>query len=151
MKKLALILLLASAAAFPFSACKPMTSTEPFHMKVMRCDAATIRSAIIAGCAARGWSPSDLRQGVVRARILLRTHDLTVDIRYTDRGYTIEYVDSHNLDYDPLTGKINRHYDNWIRNLDKSIRIELSRLAADTRVRYETDSSRAKASPHSAQ
>lgn len=152
MKKIALILLFASVAAFPFSACKPMMPTEPFHMEVVRCDAETIRAAIIAGCAARSWSPSDLRPGVIRARLLRRSHDLTVDIHYTDHSYTIEYVGSHNLDYNPRTGEIDRRYVKWVLNLDKRIRYELSVLrkeaasAADyseVHIRYEADAVRA--------
>lgn len=74
---------------------------------------------------ARGWAISDKKPGEMTATIRARQHSATVLIKYDKDGYTINYVDSANLNYDKSDNTIHGKYNRWVRTLDKDIRSQL--------------------------
>ena len=129
MKKFALILLLASAAAFPFSACGSMKmyvpADEPFRSELGSYTEDKVFRAIMLGGTRRGWTMTEVAPGIVRAKILWRSMMVEVEIHYNASGYVATYVDSANLQYDRVSQKIDSNYLRWLRNLDRDIRYEV--------------------------
>ena len=58
----------------------------------------------------------------------LRTHVAIVDVTYDTSTYSIQYVDSTNLNYNESKGTIHKNYNGWIQNLENAIQRELSAL-----------------------
>jgi hypothetical protein len=84
-----------------------------------------VRTAVIAGCRTRGWTPVLGDGNTVIASILVRsTHYAEVEISYTDLAYSITYKSSRELDYDQKKQEIHRNYNKWISNLSESIQAE---------------------------
>ena len=84
------------------------------------------KSIIIAGNGL-GWQMKKVKHGEINATLYLRDHVARVNIIYTTTSYSINYVDSTNLDYkasDPNhDGKavIHSNYNGWIQNLSRAI------------------------------
>jgi hypothetical protein len=59
-------------------------------------------------------------------------HDAVIDISYTQTGYSITLLSSRNLDQEshPEGDDINRHYNKWIRVLQRSIARRVARSAS---------------------
>lgn len=79
------------------------------------------REALIrrAAPAAAGWTVQPVRYGVLRATNAWNTHQMTVDIAFDIRSFTISYVDSVNLDYNGAT--IHTAYNDRVRALETAI------------------------------
>ncbi|GGJ39243.1 hypothetical protein [Neoroseomonas lacus] len=79
------------------------------------------REALIrrAASAEAGWSIQPVRQGVLRATNSWNTHQMTVDITFDIRSFTISYVDSVDLDYDGT--RIHTAYNGKVRALETAI------------------------------
>lgn len=84
---------------------------------------AVIKSAILAGGAAKGWKMTESEPGHIQASITVRQHMASVDIYYDDHSYRIAYKDSQNLMYDG--DKIHRNYNKWVTLLDQQIALNL--------------------------
>jgi hypothetical protein len=69
--------------------------------------------------ASAGWSIQPLRLGVLRATNNWNTHQMTVDITFDIRTFTISYVDSVNLNYDGA--RIHTAYNDRVRALETAI------------------------------
>lgn len=79
------------------------------------------REALIRRAAASqpGWSVQSMRPGLLRATNTWRSHQMTVDIAFDIRSFTIRYVNSVNLDY---TGaQIHQNYNERVRALERAI------------------------------
>jgi hypothetical protein len=79
------------------------------------------REALIRRAAASqpGWTVQSMRPGLLRASNQWRSHQMTVDIAFDIRSFTIRYVDSVNLDY---TGtQIHQNYNERVRALERAI------------------------------
>lgn len=79
------------------------------------------REALIRRAAASqpGWSVQSMRPGLLRATNTWRSHQMTVDISFDIRSFTIRYVNSVNLDY---TGaQIHQAYNDRVRALERAI------------------------------
>lgn len=61
-----------------------------------------------------------------KARQQSRDHVAEVRITYTASSYDIKYDSSFNLQ--ASGGKIHKNYNRWVRNLDKDIQLNLSRV-----------------------
>lgn len=72
----------------------------------------------------------DIEPGLIRCELTYKKHTALVDIPYTKDSYSILYKSSQNLKYEPVSednaAMIHRHYNTWIRDLDKSIKMNLS-------------------------
>ena len=75
------------------------------------------REALIrrAAPASAGWTVQPVRYGLLRATNAWNTHQMTVDIAFDIRTFTIRYVDSVNLDYNGAT--IHSAYNDRVRAL----------------------------------
>lgn len=82
-----------------------------------------VQSAIMKGAIQKGWTPSLVKEGVVEASILVRSHEAVVTIPYTQNDFDIVYKSSKNLDH--ADDKIHRNYNRWVANLAASIQEEL--------------------------
>jgi hypothetical protein len=76
-----------------------------------------IERAIISGCAVRGWQCRAVKPGEIRAVLLVRMHMAESLIRFDTEKYSITYVDSKELRYDPDKKTIHRKYNLWVANL----------------------------------
>ena len=84
-----------------------------------------VKTAIMRAGNRLGWQMTDTAPGVITARIALRTHTATAEVRFSAQTYSIKYVDSTNLD--AKGGNIHKNYNGWIENLNTEIRTELLR------------------------
>ncbi|MCF1427586.1 MAG: hypothetical protein LPD71_14145 [Shewanella sp.] len=88
---------------------------------------AQVESAILRAGIDRGWVMKEIKPGVIRAQIFVRSHSAVVDIDYSNKSYSIKYVSSDNLEYH--NGKIHRNYNRWVNNLDVDIKHALAKIA----------------------
>ena len=66
-----------------------------------------------------GWVMEDVRPGLVRGTLNLRTHQAMVDIPYDRDRFSILYAGSTNLDYDGAS--IHSNYNGWVQRLEQTI------------------------------
>ena len=88
-----------------------------------------VKSAIYESAENRGWLVSEIKPGLIRAELYVRSHHAVVDIPYNDKFYSILYVESENLKYDD--GEIHRNYNRWVNNLNVDIKRKLAQMAAE--------------------
>lgn len=67
----------------------------------------------------QGWSFEAKGEDRLIGTLQVRTHKVVVEIPYSAKEYSILYVESENMLYDPETRTIHNKYDNWIKNLEK--------------------------------
>lgn len=79
------------------------------------------REALIRRAAASlgGWSLQAMRPGLLRGVNTWRSHQMTVDIAFDIRSFSIRYVSSVNLDYDGA--QIHLAYNDRVRALEAAI------------------------------
>src|SRR5688572_28156387 len=85
-----------------------------------------VSTAIMRAGKSLGWQMQPEAPGKISGRLAIRTHMAVIDVQHGTNSYSIKYRDSSNLD--AKDGMIHRQYNNWIQNLDKSIRVELTAL-----------------------
>ena len=69
------------------------------------------------------WIITDDADGIITAKYEKSNGLIAADIKisYDEKSYSIEYVDSKNLDVNLEAKKIHRNYVRWINNLNKMI------------------------------
>ncbi len=72
-----------------------------------------------AAASLEGWSVQRMRPGLLRASNSWRSHQMTVDIAFDIRTFTIRYVSSVNLNYDGA--QIHQNYNSRVRALESAI------------------------------
>jgi hypothetical protein len=87
---------------------------------------ATVENRIKSALAGRGWEivaeqPNLIRAQYAKANSEVGAHSVTIDIPYDADSYSILYVDSQNMMYDPDAGTIHRNYNRWVANLQMDI------------------------------
>ena len=87
-----------------------------------------VRVAITHAGASLGWIMIEQEPGRINGTLKLRSHTAIVDVTYDTSTYSIQYVDSTNLDYSASEGTIHENYNGWIQNLDNAIQRELADL-----------------------
>jgi hypothetical protein len=87
---------------------------------------ANVEKAIVRAGSGLGWMMSKKADGHIVGKLALRKHLAVIDVTFNKSSYSIEYVNSENLDYSG--GKIHTNYNGWIENLEKAINIQLSIL-----------------------
>ncbi len=85
-----------------------------------------VRNAIVAAGNGLGWVMTPISPGLVSGRFIKDDHVAVVDVRYTEKIFSITYKDSTNLKY--KNGHIHRDYNGWVENLYRDIRNELLRM-----------------------
>jgi len=84
-----------------------------------------VRAAIIAGCTSKGWTPVLSGENELTCSILVRgRHFAEVRIPYSEEKFSILYLKSRELNYDPETQKIHRNYNKWVWNLSTAIKVQ---------------------------
>jgi hypothetical protein len=83
-----------------------------------------ITAAIMRAGTRLGWQMNPEGPGRVAGRLAVRTHTAVIGVEHNTKSYSIKYRDSTNLN--AADGMIHRQYNNWIQNLDKNIRAELT-------------------------
>ena len=84
-----------------------------------------IHNAIYRAGVSRGWTMSDASGSVLHATYAKRGFTVTAAITYSPSAYSINYVSSQGLKYDPSTQTIHKNYNSWIANLKKQINMEI--------------------------
>lgn len=127
--KLLTVLLLIALAAFAVG-CKTApvyTVTDaPVNTVKKSVTQAEVKNAIMRAGSRLGWRMSDTKPGLITAQLLKRKHSVVVEIPYTTKSYSINYKDSTEMQYDGAN--IHKYYNNWVRNLDQRIALELQSL-----------------------
>ena len=81
-----------------------------------------VQALIVQGCTEREWIPIVVGDAVVTCEILVRgKHFVKVEIPFTTTDYSIFYLDSDNMDYNPSKQSIHRKYNGWVANLSHVI------------------------------
>jgi hypothetical protein len=84
-----------------------------------------VRNAIVGAGSGLGWVMTPISPGLVSGRFIKEDHVAVVDIRYTEKIYSIAYKDSTNLKY--KKGNIHKAYNEWVATLDRDIQSALLR------------------------
>jgi opacity protein-like surface antigen len=120
MKKVILSIVILAAVvscAFAASLVEPETISVPLSLKTDQ----AAQAIIVAGCVDKHWVPAVVSPTVIDATLNVRQHSVTVRIVYSKSGYTIDYKDSTNLDYNAKKNRIHSKYNQWVSNLNKAI------------------------------
>ncbi|MGE6158598.1 hypothetical protein ACPCT8_14860, partial [Aeromonas media] len=79
-----------------------------------------VAKAIITAGIGKSWVMRKERPGLIRGQVNVRQHQAVIDIPYSARDYSINYVSSINLD-DKGKGSIHRSYNRWVLGLNQAI------------------------------
>ena len=111
-----------------FSGCGASTlyNVQNHPMPVKNLGDSKIQKAIKAAGAQLGWVITDVKPGLMKGSLHLRSHTAVVDIPYTESEYSINYVSSSNLNYNPAKNTIHKNYNSWIQNLQNAIDVQLA-------------------------
>jgi len=85
-----------------------------------------VEKAILRAGGGLGWVMKKTKDGQIQGTLTLRTHVAVVAIKYNTKEYSINYVDSTKLDYNPAENTIHSNYNGWIQNLNRGIQVQLS-------------------------
>lgn len=88
----------------------------------------TITEAILRSGAQRGWKMRMLQPGLIRGKIVVNNkHTVEVDITYNETDFSINYVNSINMNYNILSGVpyIHPKYNSWVRILKEDIQDQI--------------------------
>ena len=89
-----------------------------------------IQAVILESCLSRNWTPRLEGDGSITAMIDVRgKHSATVRIPFSSESYSILYVSSENLDYNPKRESIHRNYNGWVVKLSQTISYRLRTAA----------------------
>ncbi len=100
---------------------------NPVTVKSSTTDDQLFKAIKIAGLNL-GWQVTKVKPGLAQAQLFLRTHMALVEIPYSEKGFSIKYKDSKNLNYDSEKGTIHKNYNSWIQNLQNAISLQMSAL-----------------------
>jgi len=67
----------------------------------------------------RGWTMATQAPGVLRGTLKLRGHTAVVDVRFDAARFSVNYIDSADLNYDGAS--IHPKYNDWVRYLEIDI------------------------------
>ncbi|MBE6382450.1 MAG: hypothetical protein E7049_05500 [Lentisphaerae bacterium] len=81
----------------------------------------SMKNVVMLAAHRKLWLPQALEDGKVRCTLNLRGHQVVVDVVYEKSSFSIRYVSSENMNYDPATNTINPKYNQWVRNLQREI------------------------------
>jgi hypothetical protein len=108
---------------------------EPIYDATIRVPATItmedIAKAIKSGLIAREWTVQREENGVIEAKLFVRSHTADIRIPFNKDSIGIQYVSSTNLLYDEKHGikYIHRNYNKWIKLLERDIANRLALLS----------------------
>ena len=100
-------------------------SQSPIEVKITE---EKVYAAIKRAGYKKGWLVRQIKPGLAKATINLRSHQAVVEIPYTASTFSINYKSSLNLRHDSVKGTIHSNYNGWIQNLEQEINFELDSL-----------------------
>lgn len=111
----------AIGAGIGLGACRAQPIYESANGQFQGRGSLAERESLIRRAAASqgGWSVQSMRPGLLRATNTWRSHQMTVDIAFDVRTFTIRYVNSVNLDYDGA--QIHLAYNSRVQALERAI------------------------------
>ena len=122
MKNVSKLAALLFVAILLLTACGSSTIYNVNNHKVSaKKSSETVYRAIRQGGQSLGWKISKIKPGVAQGTLHLRSHVAVVRISYNNSSYSIRYVRSQNLKYNPERGTIHKNYNGWIQNLERAI------------------------------
>jgi hypothetical protein len=90
-----------------------------------------VRALIMNGCTRRDWKPDYEGSSVITCSILVRgRHFVKVEIPFSEVDYSIYYLDSDQMEYNPEKQSIHRKYNGWVNNLRLMIDQQFSEAVA---------------------
>lgn len=104
---------------------RQMTPLAEFGLSINQ-----VEEAIQTGARAKGWRIVSIGNGEAVLDVYVRSHYAKVSVEYSATGYSINYLDSENLDYNARKGTIHRSYNRWVSYLDTEIRNAAFRASA---------------------
>lgn len=112
-------------AACLLTGCSSPTPIHNVHEQVLlQHTPEQVKKAILIAGMQRGWSMTAPQDGIIDAKLVKRDFSAHVQISYSSTQYSIQYVDSTNLN--AKNGMIHNNYNRWVANLDKDIKTQLS-------------------------
>jgi hypothetical protein len=125
----AIVTLVALLLTGCFGRVQPVYNVNDMAIPVALQDAPSskIDSIIKLAVTGRGWQVQDVSPGLIKATLRQRSHEAVVDIKYSNKSYSIDYVSSQELLYDG--SKIHRNYNRWVKTLEQDINQELYRAS----------------------
>lgn len=87
-----------------------------------------VEQAILAACKRYEYEVIAEAPGNISARWKRNTHSFDVSITYTADRYSIVYLDSVNMDYNPVKQKIDSTYNGYVAGLAAHVRGQLARV-----------------------
>ncbi len=89
-------------------------------------EAVELEAAILAGLLNYDWVVVTKEEGNITATYE-KNHGknmVTIEVRYSQDGFSVSYIDSKGMDVDLKKMKIHRNYVRWVKNLIKAIGIK---------------------------
>lgn len=80
-----------------------------------------LKEVIMRAAHQKLWTPQEVDEGTVRCTLNLRGHQVVVDVVFAESSFSIRYVSSENMNYDPTLNTISPKYNQWVRNLQREI------------------------------
>lgn len=107
---------------------QPVYDPGPVAVDCKTLTADGMKKAIKSALLARKWMPSDKGAGVMAGKLLIRTHTLEIEVKYTAKTFDINYVSSENLMYEVEDGQpvIHRNANLWMQNLERDIQLQVA-------------------------
>ena len=133
MKNFIKICLTAVLVAAMFSGCRTSTlhnieGTQFAPLNKSKVTMDNVSRAIMRAGGGLGWQMQNVSEGEIIGTLILRDHVAKVKIPYTATDYSILYVDSTNLKYDPAENTIHSNYNGWISRLNAAIQTQVNTL-----------------------
>lgn len=127
--RIMMVALLAALLTGCFGRLQPVYTVNDMAVPVALQDApaSKIDAIIKVAVTGRGWQVQDLSPGLIQATLKQRSHVAVVNIKYSNKAYSIEYVSSQDLLYDG--SKIHRNYNRWVKTLEQDINKEMYRTS----------------------
>jgi hypothetical protein len=80
-----------------------------------------VERAILEACARRKFKATVVEPGLITARWESRGHFFEVSIPYNESTYSIRYLNSERMDYNPAKNRIDDAYNEYVAGLDEHI------------------------------
>jgi len=80
-----------------------------------------VEQAVLAGLADQNWEIISSSDHLIQARKKSSQMQAIIEVAYGYRGFSIEYFDSKNMDYDPESDKISAKYEKWVYRLMREV------------------------------
>lgn len=88
-----------------------------------------VENAVRIALEEQHWKVLASADHIIQAEKALKKMTVIIDVAYGYRGFSIEYVRSQNMDYDPDNDTINPIYKKWVSHLTLSVKKNLEQQA----------------------